>query len=113
MDMQYFLELVDLKHRYGANLKVYHDYWQTQPTHENFFYWLDHGAGAGVELAACPREQLDKERVRYLSREERQAYLVRIDEEGRLCWARNGERIDTSEKWRNSKHGEWVVMSDG
>ncbi|KAF8469653.1 hypothetical protein BDZ91DRAFT_61641 [Kalaharituber pfeilii] len=39
MDILYFLELVDLKHRYGANLKVYHDYWQAQDTHENFFYW--------------------------------------------------------------------------
>lgn len=42
MDMQYFLELVDLKHRYGANLKVYHDHWQKESTQENFFYWWVH-----------------------------------------------------------------------
>ena len=105
MDMQYFLELVDLKHRYGANLKVYHDHWLKEDTHENFFYWLDFGAGSCLELAPCPRQQLDSEKVRYLSREERQAYLVKIDDEGKLCWAKDGKRIDTSEKWRNSTHG--------
>lgn len=112
MDMQYFLELVDLKHRYGANLKVYHDHWQKEDTHENFFYWLDSGAGRCLELAPCPRQQLDSEKVRYLSREERQAYLVKIDDEGKLCWARNGDRIDTSEKWTNSKHGIVPLSSE-
>jgi hypothetical protein len=43
--------------------------------------------------------------VRYLSREERQAYLVDIDDEGRLCWNKNKERIDTTIKYTDSKHG--------
>ena len=33
------------------------------------------------------------------------SYLVRIDKEGRLCWAKNGSRIDTTEKFKDSIHG--------
>jgi hypothetical protein len=40
-----------------------------------------------------------------LSREERQRYLVRIDDEGMLCWAKNGERISTSPEWKDSMDG--------
>jgi hypothetical protein len=43
--------------------------------------------------------------VRYLSREERLNYLVKIDKEGRLCWAKSNVRIDTSEKYKDSIHG--------
>jgi hypothetical protein len=32
-------------------------------------------------------------------------YLVKIDKEGRLCWAKNGARIDTTEKFKDSVHG--------
>ncbi|GAB1310052.1 IQ domain-containing protein IQM6 [Madurella fahalii] len=110
MGLQYFLEMVDLKHRYGANLRVYHEEWKKADTKENFFYWLDYGEGRFIDIEACPRERLDREQVRYLSREERQYYLVKVDEEGRLCWAKNGARIDTSEKWKDSIHG--IVPSD-
>lgn len=110
MGLQYFLEMVDLKHRYGSNLRTYHEEWKKSDTKENFFYWLDYGEGKQVELAACPRERLDREQVRYLSREERQYYLVNVDVEGRLVWAKNGMRIDTTEKWKDSIHG--VVPAD-
>jgi len=30
---------------------------------------------------------------------------VKIDKEGRLCWAKNGSRIDTTEKFKDSIHG--------
>jgi hypothetical protein len=40
MGLQYFLEMVDLKHRYGSNLRRYHEVWKKSDTHENFFYWL-------------------------------------------------------------------------
>lgn len=105
MGLQYFLEMVDLKHRYGSNLRIYHEEWKKADTNENFFYWLDYGEGRDIEIEACPRERLDRECVRYLSREERQHYLVKVDEEGRLCWASNGARIDTTEKWKDSIHG--------
>ncbi|KAJ2956431.1 hypothetical protein NQ176_g11320 [Zarea fungicola] len=105
MGLQYFLEMVDLKHRYGSNLQVYHEEWKRSTVQENFFYWLDHGAGRNIELEACPRDQLEREQVRYLSREERQFYLVNVDADGRLCWAKNGARIDTTEQFKDSIHG--------
>lgn len=48
---------------------------------------------------------MDREQVRYLSREERLNYLVAVDKEGRLCWKRNGQRIDTTVEWKDSDHG--------
>lgn len=105
MGLQYFLEMLDQKHRYGSNLRVYHEEWKSRDTHENFFYWLDHGEGRFVDMAACPRDRLERELVRYLSREERQYYLVTIDDDGRLCWAKDGCRINTTEDYRDSIRG--------
>lgn len=96
MDLQYFLEMMDLKHRHGSNLRKYHEYWKLTDSHENFFYWLDHGAGKDVELPACPRDKLEREQIRYLSREERLNYLVEVDETGKLRWAKNNELVWTS-----------------
>ncbi|KAL8393428.1 hypothetical protein RB595_003267 [Gaeumannomyces hyphopodioides] len=110
MGLQYFLEMIDVKHRYGSNLRSYHEIWKKSDTHENFFYWLDHGEGRQLDLDSCPRERLDREQVRYLSREERQYYLVTVDGEGRLCWAKNNAHIDTTEAWRDSLHG--IVPKD-
>ncbi|CAG8972966.1 hypothetical protein HYALB_00008326 [Hymenoscyphus albidus] len=105
MDLQYFLEMVDLKHRYGSNLRTYHEEWKKSDTTENFFYWLDYGEGKLIDIQACPRERLEKEQVRYLSKEERLHYLVKINKDGRLCWAKNGALIDTTEKYKDSIHG--------
>ncbi|KAG4430246.1 hypothetical protein IFR05_014272 [Cadophora sp. M221] len=110
MDLQYFLEMVDVKHRYGSNLRTYHEEWKKADTKENFFYWLDYGEGRFVDCQGCPRERLEKEQVRYLSKEERLDYLVKIDKEGRLCWAKNGARIDTTEQYKDSIHG--IVPAD-
>jgi hypothetical protein len=105
MKMDYFLEMVDLKHRYGSSLRSYHAVWREADTQQNFFYWLDHGDGRDVELPGISRERLEREQVRYLSRDERQYYLVKVDGEGRLCWAKNGERIDTTTEFRDSVRG--------
>ena len=105
MDLSYFLEMVDVNHRYGSNLRKYHAEWKRQGTHENFFYWLDHGDGKDLSLENCPRERLDSMKVRYLSREERLNYLTMVDGQGRLCWKKNGIRIDTSVKWKDSAIG--------
>lgn len=110
MGLQYFLEMVDAKHRYGSNLRMYHEEWKKSNTDENYFYWLDYGEGRNIELDTCPRDRLEREQVRYLSREERQHYLVEVDAEGRLCWAKNGQRIDTTEQFKDSIHG--IVPSD-
>lgn len=56
-------------------------------------------------MPTCPRDRLDREQVRYLSREERLHYLACVDKEGKLCWKRNGQRIDTSVKWKDSVDG--------
>lgn len=113
MDLRYFLEMVDVQHRYGANLQVYHEFWQRQApgTAQNFFYWLDHGQGRFLDLSLCSREKLDREKIRYLSREERKNYLVCVDGEGRLRWEKNGELVTTSvEEFRDSGHG--IVKRD-
>ncbi|RAL60482.1 hypothetical protein DID88_000257 [Monilinia fructigena] len=92
------------------NLRTYHEEWNKADTNENFFYWLDYGEGRFIDCQGCPRERLDREQVRYLSKEERLDYLVKIDSEGRLCWAKNGERIDTTTEWRDSVKG--IVRND-
>jgi hypothetical protein len=61
MDLQYFLEMVDLKHRYGSNLRTYHEEWKKSETKENFFYWLDYGEGRYLDCQGCPRSRLDSE----------------------------------------------------
>ena len=105
MGLPYFLEMVDQKHRYGSNLRQYHAEWLKADTHENFFYWLDHGDGRNVEIERVSRHRLEKEQVRYLSREERLTYLVVIDGEGKLCWNKDGLRIDTTPEWKDSLEG--------
>ncbi|KAK5992491.1 IQ domain-containing IQM3-like protein [Cladobotryum mycophilum] len=105
LGLQYWLEIVDTKHRYGTNLRMYHEEWRKANTNENFFYWLDYGEGRYISLQTCPRERLERDQVRYLSREERQYYLATVDSQGRICWAKNGEPIDTTEKYRDSIYG--------
>ena len=112
MDLQYFLEMVDQKHRYGSNLRKYHAYWKQQDTKQNYFYWLDLGEGKDVTLPECSRERLNKEQVRYLSKEERMNYLVKVNSEGLLIWAKNGELVWTKDElYRDSIYGI-VPISD-
>jgi hypothetical protein len=106
MDLQYFLEMVDVKHRYGSSLRQYHNVWKNSPSKQNFFYWLDYGDGKDFELEQVSRDRLEREQVRYLTREERLDYLVSVDEAGRFRWAKNGERVWTnSERFRDSIKG--------
>lgn len=112
MDLQYFLEMVDQKHRYGSSLRKYHNYWKSQDTDQNFFYWLDQGDGKDVELEECSRARLDKEQVRYLSREERLQYQVKVDNEGMLIWAKNNERVWTKDELYKDSVAGIVPMND-
>lgn len=105
MGLEYFLEMVDEKHRYGSHLRAYHAKWKEADTNENFFYWLDYGDGRSVEVPTCSREKLEKDQVRYLSREERYKYLVKINKQGRLYWAKNGELVNTNMDFRDSLEG--------
>lgn len=97
MGLEYWLELVDRKHRYGSNLIKYHKVWQGTDSKENFFYWLDEGEGKSEDLEECPRDKLEKDQLSYLTREERYEYLVDIGEDGLLRWAKNGELVTTSD----------------
>ena len=106
MDLRYFLEMVDQKHRYGANLQIYHEEWRRKNTSQSFFYWLDRGYGRHISLPGCSREKLDRERIRYLSKEERRYYLVDVDDQGKLRWAKNDQLITTStDSYKDSMHG--------
>lgn len=105
MKMDYFLEMIDPKHRYGSSLRAYHAVWLQSDTHQNFFYWLDHGDGRELELEGRSRDRLEREQIRYLSRDERTLYMVVVDNQGRLCWAKNGRRISTSRAYKDSIRG--------
>jgi hypothetical protein len=106
MDLNYFLELVDQKHRYGSNLRKYHAHWKTADTEQSFFYWLDQGEGKDLDLPECSRKRLDSMQVRYLSREERLKYLVKVNEQGLLVWAKNDELVWTKDElYRDSVDG--------
>ncbi|OLL23221.1 IQ domain-containing protein IQM5 [Neolecta irregularis DAH-3] len=110
VDSQYWLEMIDSKHRYGGNLKCYHDFWlKKSRTKQSFFYWLDHGEGKHLDLPYSPRIQLDSEQIRYLTKEERLSYLVCI-QNGLLLWAKNDEKITTSTCYKDSKQG--IVHQD-
>ncbi|ETN42808.1 uncharacterized protein HMPREF1541_01966 [Cyphellophora europaea CBS 101466] len=106
MELQYWLEFVDKKHRHGSNLRKYHVHWQSSDTNENFFYWLDQGGGKHLDLPECSRERLDHQQVRYLSREERLDYLVEVGTDGLLRWAKNGQKVWTKDElFKDSIHG--------
>jgi hypothetical protein len=67
---------------------------------------LDHGDGKNVDLPERSRARLDTEQVRYLSREERLQYLVKINDKGLLVWAKNGELVWTKDElFRDSVNG--------
>jgi len=112
MDLPYFLEMVDQKHRYGSNLRAYHELWKQSDTTQSYFYWLDHGEGKDVEHQNVSRKRLEREQVRYLSREERMNYLVHVDGEGRLVYAKDGKRITTSTEYKDSVDGIVPIDSE-
>ena len=100
--------MIDPHHRYGSHLKAYHTYWMKHTDNkDNFFQWLDEGDGLNIDLAdqGRSRKALDTETVRYLTREQRLHYLVRVDENGLLRWAKNDKKIDTTIEFKDSKEG--------
>lgn len=111
MDIRYFLEMVDQKHRYGSNLQIFHEEWLRSQSDRNFFHWLDHGGGQHLDLPGCTREKLDSERIRYLSKDERRDYLVQVDELGKLRWDKTGDLITTNaSEFKDSMNG--IVRRD-
>jgi hypothetical protein len=100
--------MIDPHHRYGSSLKAYHTYWLKHTDNkDNFFHWLDEGEGLKVDLAEQGRSRklLDSEKVRYLTREQRAHYLVRVDSKGLLRWVKNDKKIDTTTEFKDSEEG--------
>ncbi|KAK4050539.1 hypothetical protein OIO90_005006 [Microbotryomycetes sp. JL221] len=103
MEKQYWLEICDhKKHRYGTNLKWYHQKWNESNTPDNFFKWLDEGEGKDLDLEQCPRSRLEKERITFLNAEQRQNYLVKFNDKGFLVWAKNGKAVNTTKYHRDA-----------
>jgi hypothetical protein len=81
----------------------------------NFFHWLDHGAGRGIDLAAegVSRAKLESERVRYLTPEELPQYEVVVDRgSGLLKYRQSGQLLHTLSQPNDAKESPkwiWVV----
>ncbi|WVO13258.1 hypothetical protein L204_100871 [Cryptococcus depauperatus] len=113
LERQHWLEMIDGKHRYGSNLKYYFRKWKEADTSDNFFRWLDKGDGKHLDLEELPRERLEKERITYLSVEQRFNYLIKVDKHGLLRWARNNELVDTAaRRWKDTGNGQGIVPYD-
>lgn len=107
--LQHWLEAIDARHRYGANLRPYYLHWLQLETHEPFFYWLDVGNGRKVELSKCSRAKLTKEMIRYLSPEQRKHYEVEVYD-GKLFYKQSGELVHTNDS--ENSEDRWIfVMS--
>ncbi|GAA6008215.1 uncharacterized protein JCM10292_004094 [Rhodotorula paludigena] len=113
MESQYWLEMVDNKHRYGSNLKYYHKRWNESDTKDNFFHWLDEGEGKHLDLEECPRKRLDSERIVYLNATQREVYRVIVNDDGLLVWAKDRSPLDTSKyhEDRGPENGGIVAIS--
>jgi hypothetical protein len=79
---------------------------EEMPNNPDLFYWLDYGDGRDINLEERPRERLERDQVRYLSREERGKYLVSVDRAGQFRWAKNGKLVTTDgNRFRDSLEG--------
>ncbi|KAG0370852.1 hypothetical protein BGX24_001911 [Mortierella sp. AD032] len=105
---EHWLEMSDKKHRYGSNLKVYHEHWLGKDTSQNFFFWLDKGEGKEVDIEEKPRAQLEEQRVRYLQEHERSEYAVKVID-GLLYYKQSGLPVHTLPK--SIKEGDEVDIS--
>ncbi|XP_059633133.1 IQ domain-containing protein IQM1-like [Cornus florida] len=98
--LQHWLEAIDPRHRYGHNLHLYYDVWFKSESSQPFFYWLDIGDGKELNLAKCPRINLQRQCIKYLGPKERETYEV-IVENGKLMYRESGVLVETVEgsKW--------------
>ncbi|KAB1219830.1 hypothetical protein CJ030_MR3G009472 [Morella rubra] len=98
--LQHWLEAIDPRHRYGHNLHFYYDVWFDSKSFQPFFYWLDVGDGKDINLERCPRTDLQRQCIKYLGPNEREAYEVTV-EGGKLIYRQTGMLVNTDEgsKW--------------
>ncbi|XP_044463394.1 IQ domain-containing protein IQM1-like [Mangifera indica] len=93
--LQHWLEAIDPRHRYGHNLHFYYDAWSDSKSTQPFFYWLDIGDGKELNLERCPRNDLQRQCIKYLGPKEREAYEVTV-ESGKLVHRQTGVLLDTT-----------------
>ncbi|KAG6658257.1 hypothetical protein I3843_04G137000 [Carya illinoinensis] len=98
--LQHWLEAIDPRHRYGHNLHLYYDVWFKSESTQPFFYWLDVGDGKEINLEKCLRTVLQRQCIKYLGPNEREAYEI-IVENGKLVYRQSGLLLETVEgsKW--------------
>ncbi|KAK9228782.1 hypothetical protein WN944_021738 [Citrus x changshan-huyou] len=98
--LRHWLEAIDPRHRYGHNLHLYYEVWFASESTQPFFYWLDIGDGKEVNVAKCPRNDLQHQCIKYLGPKERETYEVVI-ENGKLLYRQSRVCVSTVEgsKW--------------
>ncbi|KAK3034473.1 hypothetical protein RJ639_033329 [Escallonia herrerae] len=94
--------VIDPRHRYGHNLKIYCQEWCRRDAVQPFFYWLDVGDGKEVDLEECPRSRLRQECIIYLGPQEREYYEY-VLAEGTIVHKRTGGLPDTKHELQDSK----------
>ncbi|MCL7022651.1 hypothetical protein MKW94_002644, partial [Papaver nudicaule] len=81
---QHWIEAIDARHRYGHNLRLYHEEWCNADAD-----------GKDINLKDCPRSELRQQRIQYLGPREREQYEY-IIEDGIIRHKLSGELMDTS-----------------
>ena len=118
LDIGSWLELTDIKHRYGKNLMKYYRYWlMYEKEDDDFFKWLDEGGGLHRDLPWCRRKSLEQKRVLYMSENERELFEVKITN-GLLQFKDSNEVVDTRRwgcagAWQagmNFGSGVWIFV---
>jgi len=104
------LEATDSTHRYGSHLSLYFKEWEKSDTDQNFFYWIDNGAGKNFEHPECSREKLEKWHIKYLGPFERQDYEIFV-ENGVFKYKKSGELVDTL--IGSEEEGKYIFVISG
>ena len=106
-----WLEVIDPKHRYGKNLRLYYWHWESLGCPSNdFFRWLDSTPLPCLE--ACPREVLDNDRVLYVTDpavSDRYALQLAVCEKSGRCRVLDGH----SNPVNTDMEGWMFVLRDG
>ncbi|KAJ5519530.1 hypothetical protein N7453_001952 [Penicillium expansum] len=112
MDIRYFLEIFDLKHRHGSNLCSYHTYWWKSLSNKNFFYWLDGDGQKKMDLPLCSQDL--RKNISVISQARKSYFMVAGIEgytkqnERRVLYMRRSRLLSKSST--NSKN-EWETIA--
>lgn len=96
MQERYRTEILDSEHRYGSQLVHFHTTWAGSTSTDDFDTWLKRIA-AGERAAGLddlesyykiPLSEIDK--LRYLDKDQRQAYEMQVDKEGLISTKKDG-----------------------